>query len=266
MIYPFYEDRGTEVHCRRRKRLRCNKHIHDHVELVVMIKGKATAYIENKPITLDEGNAFIAFPNQIHYFSDDYGEFDSLLFIFPSNLFSEFSKTFKTKQPISPIIPIDAEELSPVLQLTLKEKYTPSKFSDTIVKNCLCILLSNILRTTELVTIEKRNINALQSVLIYCGEHYTEDITLEKIAENTHMSKYYISHLFSKEIGMSFTEYISTLRIRDAESMLKKGDLSITEVAFSVGFNSLRSFNRHFFAQTGKTPRQVKRQDIQAEK
>ncbi len=159
-----------------------------------------------------------------------------------------------------------AEELLPILQLTLKEKYTPSKFSDTIIKNCLCILLSNIFRTTELVSIEKRNINALQSVLIYCGEHYTEDITLEKIAENTHMSKYYISHLFSKEIGMSFTEYISTLRIRDAESMLKKGDLSITEVAFSVGFNSLRSFNRHFFAQTGKTPRQVKRQDIQAEK
>lgn len=266
MIYPFYEDRGTEVHCRRRKRLRCNKHIHDHVELVVMTKGKATAYIENNPVILEEGNAFIAFPNQIHYFSDDYGEFDSILFIFPSNLFADFSKIFKTKQPSSPIIPIDMDTLLPILQLTLKEKYNPSNYSDTVIKNCLCIILSNIFRTAELVTIEKRNINALQSVLIYCGEHYTEDITLEKIAENTHMSKYYISHLFSKEIGMSFPEYISTMRIRDAEAMLKNSDLSITEVAFAVGFNSLRSFNRHFYAQTGKTPRQIKKQDTQPEK
>ena len=79
------------------------------------------------------------------------------------------------------------------------------------------------------------------------------------------MSKYYISHIFSKEIGISMPEYINTLRIRDAEMLLKKGDMSITDIAFAVGFNSLRSFNRHFYSLTGKTPRQVKGQNKAAD-
>ena len=262
-MYPFYEDRGTEVHCRRRKRLMCAKHLHDHIEMVVMLHGKATAYFGNESGILEEGNAFIVFPNQVHYFSDDYGEFESVLFIFPSNLISDFYKTFLSSLPKSPFIPLNMDTLLPVLQIAVKEKYNPGEFSDILIKNCLSIILTHVLRNAELEPIDDRHMSAVQAILRYCGEHYTENVTLDNIAQNTHMSKYYISHLFSKEVGISFPEYINTLRIRDAEKMLKSGDSSITEVAFSVGFNSLRSFNRHFYAQTGKTPRQVKSESKQ---
>ena len=257
-MYPFYEDRGTELHCRRRKRLMCAKHLHDHIEMVVMIKGKVTTHVGNRSSVLEGGNAFIAFPNQVHFFSDDYGEFDSVLFIFPPNIIPDFYKSFLNHLPKSPIIPLDMEVLLPVLQIALQERYHPSNFSDIVIKNCLSIILTHLLRNAELEPIDDRHMSAVQAILRYCGQHYTEDVTLETIAQNTHMSKYYISHLFSKEIGISFPEYINTLRIRDAEKLLKSSDMSITEVAFSVGFNSLRSFNRHFFAQTGMTPRQVK--------
>ena len=72
------------------------------------------------------------------------------------------------------------------------------------------------------------------------------------------MNKYYISHVFNKEIGISLPEYLNTLRIRDATMLLKEGDMSITDIAFAVGFNTLRSFNRRFLDHTGKTPKQVK--------
>ena len=72
------------------------------------------------------------------------------------------------------------------------------------------------------------------------------------------MNKYYISHVFNKEIGISLPEYLNTLRIRDAIMLLKEGTMSITDIAFAVGFNTLRSFNRRFLEHTGKTPKQVK--------
>ena len=70
---------------------------------------------------------------------------------------------------------------------------------------------------------------------------------------------------FNKEIGISLPEYLNTLRIRDAIMLLKEGTMSITDIAFAVGFNTLRSFNRRFLEHTGKTPKQVKNEYISIE-
>ena len=260
-MLPYYEKKGTDIHLRNSKALGCAKHLHDHIELAIMLKGRTMAYADDKGGVLCEGHAFIAFPNQVHYFSDDFGAFDNVLFIFPSNKIPAFNKIFSKKIPAQPIVQINLEKIFPIISIALNAKIDNSPYSDTIIENCLSIILAHIFENMKLQNVTKRNINAIQSILLYCSEHYNEDITLEKIAENTHMSKYYISHIFSKEIGISMPEYINSLRIRDAESLLEQGELSITEVAFAVGFNSLRSFNRHFFAQTGKTPRQVKEHD-----
>ena len=153
---------------------------------------------------------------------------------------------------------IELEKILPIKNIALDVQQKKGVLYETVIENCLAIILAHIFERMEFEDVRQRNISAIQSILLYCSEHYNEDISLEKIAENTHMSKYYISHIFSKEIGISMSEYINSLRIRDAETLLMQGEMSITEVAFAVGFNSLRSFNRHFFAQTGRTPRQIR--------
>ena len=260
-MLPYYEKKGTDIHLRKSKALGCAKHLHSHIELAIMLNGRTMAYADDKGGILCEGHAFIAFPNQVHYFSDEFGEFDHVLFIFPPNKIPAFNKIFSKKIPLQPIIEVNLEKILPVINIALSARENKSPYCEIIVENCLSIILAHIFENAELESVKERNINAIQSILLYCSEHYNEEITLEKIAENTHMSKYYISHIFGKEIGTSMPEYINTLRIRDAESLLEKGDMSITEVAFAVGFNSLRSFNRHFFAQTGKTPRQARDTD-----
>lgn len=260
-MLPFYEKKGTDIHFRKSKRLGCAKHLHDHIELAIMLKGRTIAFADDKGGVLCEGHAFISFPNQVHYFTDEFGEFDHVLFIFPPNKIPAFNKVFSKKIPVQPIVQIDLEKILPVINIALEAQDQKGHYYETVVENALSIILAQIFEKLELEDVKKRNISAIQAILLYCSEHYNEDITLERIAENTHMSKYYISHIFSKEIGISMPEYINTLRIRDAESLLKQGEMSITEVAFAVGFNSLRSFNRHFFAQTGKTPRQTRNAD-----
>ena len=260
-MIPYYEKKGTDIYLRKSNYLSCEKHLHHHIELAIIINGRTMAYADNKGGILCEGHAFIAFPNQVHYFKDEFGELDYVLFIFPPNKIPAFSKIFSKNLPKEPIFQIDLEQILPVINIALNAKKNNSKYSDTIIENCLGIILAHIFENAELEPIKERNISAIQSILLYCSEHYNEEITLEKIAENTHMSKYYISHIFGKEIGTSLPEYINTMRIRDAEILLKNREMSITDIAFAVGFNSLRSFNRHFFAQTGKTPRQARDTD-----
>ncbi len=257
-MLPFYEKKGTDIHLRKNNILTCAKHLHGHIELAIMLNGRTKAFADDKGGVLCEGHAFISFPNQVHYFADEFGELEHVLFIFPSNKIPEFNKIFSKKLPVQPIVQIDLEKILPVINIALEAQQRKNAYHETVIENCLSIILAHIFERIELKDVKKRNISAIQSILLYCSEHYNDNITLEKIAENTHMSKYYISHIFSKEIGISMTEYINTLRIRDAEMLLKQGEMSITEVAFAVGFNSLRSFNRHFFAQTGRTPRQIR--------
>lgn len=257
-MLPYYEKKGSDIQLRKNNVLGCAKHLHNHIELAILLTGRTMAFADDKGGILCEGHAFISFPNQVHYFADKLGPLEHVLFIFPPNKIPAFYKIFSKKIPTQPIVQIDLEKILPVINIALDAQSNKAPYYETIIENCLSIILAHIFEKIELEDVKKRNISAIQSILLYCSEHYNEDITLEKIAENTHMSKYYISHIFSREIGISMPEYINTLRIRDAESLLKQGEMSITDVAFAVGFNSLRSFNRHFFALTGKTPRQAR--------
>lgn len=260
-MLPYYEKKGTEISIRKANRIECAKHLHDHIELAIMLNGRTKAFADDKGGILSEGHAFIAFPNQVHYFIDQFGKSDHVLFIFPPNKIPAFNKTFSKKLPKEPIIPVDLEKILPIINIALNARSKKTPYAETVIESSLAIILAHIFENAELETVTERNMSAIQSILLFCSEHYTEEITLERIAENTHMSKYYISHIFSKEIGISMPEYINTMRIRDAEILLSSSEMSITEVAFAVGFNSLRSFNRHFFGMLGKTPRQVKGAD-----
>ena len=89
-------------------------------------------------------------------------------------------------------------------------------------------------------------------------QNYTDAISLDKMAAELHASKYYISRLFGEKIKISFNDYINMLRINDAKERLQKTDDSITEIGIAVGYNTIRSFNRAFLAQTGMQPREYR--------
>ena len=254
----FFENRTSDIHCRPSTSLKFEKHLHTNVEFVVMLEGKTRAYADNKGGVLSAGQAFIVFPNQIHHYTDDLGEYYCLIFIFDPKTLPSFYKKFMKYTPKEPIIDFDSNKLLSLYHLILCEINTPTEYSKNILENSLGVILSYVFRNMEFMEVDKTHLTALQTVLQYCNEHYTENITLDSIAQNIHMNKYYISHVFNKEIGISLPEYLNTLRIRDATMLLKEGNMSITDIAFAVGFNTLRSFNRRFLEHTGKTPKQIK--------
>ena len=132
-------------------------------------------------------------------------------------------------------------------------------FYDTLIKGYFLALLSELFQVVKFTETKSSDGDTIKAVLNFCSENYTQNIQLKTIAQALHISRTYISHLFSEKLHMGFSEYIGMLRISDACNLLVSCDMSITDISYAVGFNSPRSFNRLFLKYTGVTPREYRK-------
>lgn len=104
-------------------------------------------------------------------------------------------------------------------------------------------------------------IKKLEKGIDYINSHYTENITLEIIAEKSNITPNYFSALFKECLNMKLWDYITAKRIEKAQRMLKKTDneLTILDIANECGFNNTANFNRSFKLHTGLTPSQFRK-------
>ena len=96
---------------------------------------------------------------------------------------------------------------------------------------------------------------ALAPAFQYLYTNYMTPIRIEELAERCHMSQTHFRRLFLAIIGVSPLQFINALRVDRAGLLLTSTSETILEIAQSVGFASLSSFNRHFIKQKGMTPR-----------
>ncbi|GEP51998.1 hypothetical protein FNO01nite_26700 [Flavobacterium noncentrifugens] len=86
-------------------------------------------------------------------------------------------------------------------------------------------------------------------------------ITLDKIADELHLSKSYLSRIINGELGSSFPDYLNALRVEEAKSYLSNADFSnytLVAIGLEAGFNSKTTFNNTFKKVTGITPSDFK--------
>ncbi|RMF74216.1 MAG: AraC family transcriptional regulator, partial [Acidobacteria bacterium] len=88
----------------------------------------------------------------------------------------------------------------------------------------------------------------------FIAEHCHETISLSRVAGELGVARNYLSALFRRETGSTLTEHIHQLRIRHALVLLRAGDRSLSEVAYTVGYQSYRHFYRNFVRIVGQSP------------
>lgn len=101
----------------------------------------------------------------------------------------------------------------------------------------------------------------IQQIAGYINAHYTEPLTLESLAVHFNLSKYYLSHEFSRCMGTSVYQYVLICRITAARQMIVSGD-NMLNIALRCGFNDYSSFLRAFTKLTGETPRDFRARRI----
>ena len=110
-------------------------------------------------------------------------------------------------------------------------------------------------------TKRREYVELFNETLEYIDNHFTEELSLGDIAANTGFSKFHFSRLFKQYTNYNFSDYLCFRRIKEAETLLARPDVSITDVAISSGFSSISTFNRLFKQQKGCSPSEYRRQN-----
>lgn len=125
----------------------------------------------------------------------------------------------------------------------------------TCIDNLKISMFEN--RTTE--ETDEQEEHTILGIVRYMQEHLTEEISLNVLAEEFHLSASYISQLFKNEIGVNFLAYLTNIRMEQAKKLLLSTPLSIAEVSERSGYGDYRVFTKAFKKSEGVTPSQYRR-------
>ena len=226
-------------------------HLHKELEIIYVRKGKAVAYADKNSYLLNAGDMFIAFPNQVHYYRTvTKGEFMILIFS-PGILYDVSSKISKSKPDINCFTSLDDGNFKDIFDSIYS---LDGEYKNIAISGYLNVVMSRILPKLRLQTVDTENNSAFFNVIDFCTRNFKDDITLDIVAEELHLSKYYISRLINNRLKQNFNEYINNLRISEACNLLRATDAKIADISEDVGFGTIRSFNRAFKLIMGMSP------------
>jgi two-component system response regulator YesN len=134
-------------------------------------------------------------------------------------------------------------------------------FNDDISFEELCYLTTEVMdsfiTTVFIERKQKQYSRHLTKATEYIGQHYADEMTLHTVAEAVFVSEFYLSHLFRKEMNITFSDYVCRVRINKAKEILKRdSDIRIQEIGETVGFNDSNYFAKSFKKLTGISPRE----------
>ena len=230
-------------------------HLHSDIEIIYLKEGKTEALIGGERYNVEAGSYIVVFPNQIHqYFNsvDDFG----LVTVITYGVLQDYSELFSSFVPACPIVKTDDKSIIETYELMFNDY---GSFDKEVHKGILLAVMGMLLSKMELKSIGRESNSSIQAIISYCMENYSRDVDISQLSHDLHMSRSYISHIFSDKLMISFRNYINALRISKAQGLLKNTDASVTEVAEEAGFESVRTFNRAFIRHTGETPSQYRK-------
>lgn len=120
--------------------------------------------------------------------------------------------------------------------------------SDLLTESLLLYTFSKLQKTTQ-------KDDVISFMLTYLDNHFTDcALTLSEVAQAAGYNEKYLSHLFKKQVGTSFSEYLRQLRIRYAVMLIENGVTSVKNVAFLSGFSDPLYFSKVFTTMVGVSP------------
>lgn len=135
------------------------------------------------------------------------------------------------------------------------------------VLECRCMrdMLAEVRNTLHLIAsaieLSRKNQHeeVFEEVLHYLGADYNQDLSLTDVAERFHYHPSYFSMLFKQNVGLTFSEYLSDLRLREAARLLKDSSLYAAKIGQRVGYPSAAYFTKAFKKQFGMSPDQYRK-------
>lgn len=233
---------------------------HTYTELYYITKGRGEFLIDQTLCPLQKHDFVIINPNIKHrLLSYENSELEAIVIgtdgiFFTPNEFTDMSSSLYIKKSMKEN---KHSHISFYFKSILKEVKKTDYNYENVCQNLLEVLVTNMIRLTHCTvtsTSTARTNKECTFIKRYIDHHFNENITLNYLAEMTHMNKYYMVHAFNKYIGYSPINYLIEKRISESKRLLETSNYSIAQIAEKVGFSSQSYFSQVFKKSTQMTP------------
>lgn len=222
-------------------------HLHGSFELITVTEGALCAKIDGTAYEISVGEALLVFPNQLHELICEQSN-RHFLCIFSPQLVHAYSKVFLSSFPVSSRFSPDPFYLHALMEAAERPIGTLA------VKGLLYSLCAAFDEGASYLPKSEGQESLLSEIFRFVEQNYSGECSLRHLASHTAYHYGYLSQLFKRHTGLSFTEYVNRYRVAEACYRLESANASILSIALACGFNSLRSFNRNFKRVMDKTP------------
>ncbi len=223
-------------------------HTHNHTELFFIVSGRGRFLIEDQVFPVDVNDLVIINPNVSH--TEDSLNAQPLEYIVVGIDGIELATSANSNGRFCFLDHVESAEISSCLRNILREMELKNVGYKDICQAYMEILIIRLMRNTALAVHAEPADNSgnrqCAAVRRYIDTHFKEPLTLEQLAEEAHINKYYLSHAFKQEYGVSPINYLISRRISESKYLLAETDLSMSQIAQLLGFSSLSYFSQVF--------------------
>lgn len=229
------------------------------MELVFLLKGSQTYFINHETYTISRGDVFVAHPNELHHTGShpqgvsefiwlqlNLSETQSFLGLQP-----EYSAQLidRLTQMKTHLLVSDKEMLS-LLQKSF-DAFGLGTYEHKLYG--LGLLVSLLFKLFYFPSLEPTPNEVIHKLISYIRENITEPITLEQLCQVGHLSLSALQHQFKDYVGQSPRDYINCQKIEHAKYLFNRG-ISVTEAAMHLSFSTSDYFATTFKKYTAQTP------------
>jgi len=240
-------------------------HTHPFTELFYVVDGKGEFNIQGQRFPV-KANDFVIINPQVEHteLSSPDEPLEYIVLGIRGLSFSNLTPVSEGGHPFSFFnLRDEQKDILRYLNAMVQEATSQQMSYELVCHNLLEILLIKILRHQHFdleVGKQSKATKDISFIKHYLETYYHESIQLEDLASMTHLSRFYISHSFKKEIGMSPMEYLIAIRIKESKILLRTTNYSISQVADIVGFTTPTYFSKQFRKSTGISPTDYREQ------
>ena len=235
-------------------------HTHKHLELFYIVGGKGQFLIQDQLYPVNVNNLVVISPNVTH--TEVSLNTQPLEYIVLGIEGIELDANNGSNGQFSILDHIESMEISGCMRNILREMELKNTGYEDVCQAYMEILVIRLMRSITLaVPTEPQPLSANRrcaAVRRYIDLHFKEPLTLEHLAEEEHMNKYYLSHAFKREYGISPINYMIARRIEESTYLLAETDLSMSQIAQLMGFSSLSYFSQAFRRSLGISPKEYR--------
>lgn len=266
----YLNDNFKIFHIRDKKDIKFEYHHHDFSKIVILIDGDLTYYIEGKAYILKPWDILFVNKNEIHkpvVNPDKYYE-RIVIWLNPdfmakyaqgnNDLLKCFEVAIKNNYNLLRLNMKSIEVIKNLIQ-DIQNCNNSNEFGSEILKESLFVQLMVLMNRLFLNSDKNRDIEDIQydktieGVLNYINSNLENDLSIDTIASEFFISKYYLMRKFKNQIGSSIHNYVVQKRLILARSLISEG-LSMSSVCSRCGFNDYSSFVRAFKKVYGVSP------------